>query len=225
MTGNPLDTGNWWDLTEGQRKLAEKYGLLKEFENKEKILFYFNNDLNISEASKYLIKEHYNKKLTLEDIRNLEVVTDKEFSQIVGLIIKSDYKNIPNITRLPDLDQELAQKLNLESNKVYLLKGESAHIRPARKGLYNQALRKEEYESIPEILRIAKFAVIDIENENLQIVFADMVRSEYINKIIINKNKLGNWIVTVGKVEKKYEFSEKKNKIVRVGVAPTISPS
>ena len=33
------------------------------FENKEKILFYFNNDLNISEASKYLIKEHYNKKL------------------------------------------------------------------------------------------------------------------------------------------------------------------
>ena len=29
----------------------------------------------------------------------------------------------------------------------------------------------------------------------------------------------------VGKVEKKYEFSEKKNKIVRVGVAPTISPS
>ena len=99
-----------------------------------------------------------------------------------------------------------------ESNKVYLLKGESTHIRPARKGLYNQALRKEEYESIPEILRIAKFAVIDIENENLQIVFADMVRSEYINKIIINKNKLENWIVTVGKVEKKYEFSEKKNK-------------
>ncbi len=38
--GNPLDTGNWWDLTEGQRRLAEKYGLLKEFENKEKILFY-----------------------------------------------------------------------------------------------------------------------------------------------------------------------------------------
>lgn len=34
--GNPLDNGNWWDLTENQKKLAEKYGLLKEISKKKK---------------------------------------------------------------------------------------------------------------------------------------------------------------------------------------------
>lgn len=34
--GNPLDRGNWWDLTDSMKRLAEKYGLLNEFE-KEKV--------------------------------------------------------------------------------------------------------------------------------------------------------------------------------------------
>ncbi len=34
--GNPLDSGNWWDLTENQKKLAVKYGLLKEIEKIER---------------------------------------------------------------------------------------------------------------------------------------------------------------------------------------------
>ena len=36
--GNPLERGNWWDMTENQKKLAEKYGLMDGFVLEKKML-------------------------------------------------------------------------------------------------------------------------------------------------------------------------------------------
>lgn len=44
-----------------------------------------------------------------------------------------------------------------------------------------------------------------------------------INKIVFNKDEYGNYIVTVGKVDRKDGISEIDNIVIGVGVAPTIS--
>ena len=124
--------------------------------------------------------------------------------------------------RLPDLNEELAAKLGLSKETVFVMKKSATHIRPDRKGSYNQALSFEEYCQIPKVIREATFAVVDKRLRNFQIVFADVDNPYKINRIVFNKDEFGNYLVTVGKVGRHNSFSEKINTVIGVGVAPTI---
>ncbi len=146
----------------------------------------------------------------------------KNFLIIVDSIILNDYKNIPNSIRLPNLNDQLAEKLGLSKDTAFILKKNATHIRPDRKGGYGQAFDTEEYRLIPEIVRTATFAVIDKAFKNFQIVFDDINDETKINKLVFNKDKLGNYLVTLGKVDRENTFSLERNSVVAVGVAPTI---
>ena len=162
-------------------------------------------------------------RLKEDDIRNLEVITDEDFSDIIDSMLLNDYRHIPNVIRLPNIRGDLAEKLGLEKDAAFIMKNGISHIRPARKGAYEQAFDDEEYRSIPKIIREATFAVIDKRYNNFQFVFDDEENEKMINKIVFNKDKLGNYLVTVGKVNRRDSFSEAINEVVGVGVAPTIS--
>lgn len=166
------------------------------------------------------LKTYYT--LKEEDVKNLEIISDDDFSDIVDSIILNDYKNIPNAIRLPNIKAELAEKLGLEKDSAFILKKSATHIRPDRKGSYGQAFDTEEYRQIPQVLRNADFAVVDNVFQNFQIIFDDVNDDEKINKLIFNKDKLGNYLVTIGKVDRESAFSEERNAVVAVGVAPTI---
>lgn len=158
-----------------------------------------------------------------DDVRNLEIISDQEFSDIVDSIILNDYKNIPNAIRLPNLNEQLSEKLGLKKDSAFILKKSATHIRPDRKGGYNQALGTEEYYSIPKVIRETDFVVVDKRTKNFQILFDDNDDIKKINKLVFNKDELGNYLVTVGKVDRRDSISEENNTVVAVGVAPTIS--
>lgn len=158
-----------------------------------------------------------------EDVKGLEIISDDDFSDIVDSIILNDYKHIPNAVRLPDLKAELAEKLGLSKDTAFILKKNATHIRPDRKRAYDQALDTEEYRQIPHVMREASFALVDNRTKNFQLLFDDINDIKKINKIVFNKDELGNYLVTVGKVDRRDGISEQYNTVVGVGVAPTIS--
>ncbi len=161
--------------------------------------------------------------LTEEDVENLEIISDEDFSDIVDSIILNDYRHIPKAIRLPNINEQLAEKIGLEKDSAFIMKRSATHIRPDRKGSYDQALSTEEYYSIPKVIREATFVVVDKRTQNFQIIFDDNDDIKKINKLVFNKDKLGNYLVTVGKVDRRDGISEKNNTVVAVGVAPTIS--
>ncbi len=67
--GNPLDTGNWWDLTEGQRKLAKKYGLLKKVEETRKKIGLTGNNNGKSKKTENNKMENAEKDFPIEKSR------------------------------------------------------------------------------------------------------------------------------------------------------------
>ena len=158
-----------------------------------------------------------------EDVNGLEIISDEDFSDIIDSIILNDYKHIPNAIRLPNLNEQLAEKLGLAKDSAFILKKNATHIRPDRKGSYDQAFSTEEYYSIPKVIREANFVVVDKRTKNFQIVFDDNDDIKKINKLVFNKDELGNYLVTLGKVGRHNSFSEENNIVVAVGVAPTIS--
>lgn len=196
---------------------------ISEYLQKNKVNFNtdFWQDIFAEMEAKPELKTYHT--LKESDVKDLEIVSDEEFSGIVDSIILNDYKNIPNAIRLPNLNAELSEKLGLEKNSAFILKKSSAHIRPDRKGSYEQALDTEEYREIPQVMRDATFALVDNRVKNFQILFDDKNDIKKINKIVFNKDELGNYLVTVGKVDRRDGISEIDNSVVGVGVAPTIS--
>lgn len=158
-----------------------------------------------------------------EDVKDLEIISDEDFSDIVDSIILNDYRHIPNIIRLPNLNAELCEKLGLAKDSAFVMKKSTTHIRPNRKENYEQAFDTEEYRLIPQVIREANFVLVDKRTQNFQVVFDDKDNISKINKIVFNKDELGNYIVTIGKVDRRDGISEKDNTVVGVGVAPTIS--
>lgn len=160
-----------------------------------------------------------------EKIKNLETVTQEEFERIVDALYqegKPDYKNIPEIIRLPKLNNELAAKLNID-NENFFLKTNIAHSRPQRKGGYDQSLRKEEMKGMLGFISSCQTAYIDTDerHQNFFLAGLDEKDSTKANKIVFNKDELGNYIVTIGKVENA-DFNSKNYAKVAVGVEPTI---
>lgn len=176
------------------------------------------NDENTTSAPELMTHN----RLKEDDIKNLEVITDEDFSDIIDSMLLNDYRHIPNVIRLPNIRGDLAEKLGLEKDSAFIMKNGISHIRPDRKGSYGQAFSDEEYRMIPEVMRNANFAVVDKYFKNFQIVFDDQNEENKVNKIVFNKDKLGNYLITIGKVDRQNAFSEERNEVVGVGFAPTI---
>ena len=160
-----------------------------------------------------------------EKIKNLEIITQEEFDRIIDALYqdgKPDYKNIPEIIRLPKLNDELTAKLNID-NENFFLKTNIAHSRPQRKGGYDQSLRKEEMKGMLDFITSCQTAYIDTDerHQNFFLAGLDEKDNTKANKIVFNKDKLGNYIVTIGKVEAA-DFNSKNYAKVAVGVEPTI---
>ena len=57
-----------------------------------------------------------------DEIKNLQIISDDDFSDIVDSITLNDYESIPKLIRLPDLNEELAAKLGLSKETVFVMK-------------------------------------------------------------------------------------------------------
>lgn len=206
------------ELNSAENKILTKSELVNSHTEVEQrnVALETSEERNMTELKTYhTLKE--------DDVKNLEIISDEDFSDIVDSIILNDYKNIPNTIRLPNINSELAEKLGLEKDSAFIMKKSATHIRPDRKGSYGQALDTEEYRMIPKVMRDATFALVDKRVKNFQILFDDKNDIKKINKIVFNKDELGNYLVTIGKVGRQNSISEKENIVVGVGVAPTIS--
>lgn len=160
-----------------------------------------------------------------EKTKNLEIITQEEFDRIVDALYqdgKPDYKNIPEIIRLPKVNDELAAKLNID-NENFFLKTNIAHARPQRKGGYAQSLRKEEMKGMLDFISSCQTAYVDTDEQHQNFFLAglDEKDNKKANKIVFNKDELGNYIVTIGKVDI-VNLQEKNYTKVAVGVEPTI---
>ena len=217
----------------GERHIydAVNDGKLQVFDEQNDLEFYLKLRFDIRDEEQILIDYQQNFEtpelktyhvLKEEDVKNLEIISDDDFSDIVDSIILNDYKHIPNAVRLPNLNSKLSEKLGLSKDSAFILKKSATHIRPDRKGGYGQAFDTEEYRLIPQVLREATFAVVDTYFKNFQIVFDDKDNDTKINKLVFNKDELGNYLLTIGKVDRESAFSEERNTVVAVGVAPTI---
>ncbi|MCQ2604548.1 MAG: hypothetical protein MJ215_05860 [Spirochaetia bacterium] len=62
---------------------------------------------------------------------------------------------------------------------------------------------------------------MDSSKDNFFIPFEDRKNDSYINKIVFNKDKNGNYTITVGKI-RKVHLKDTPYKLVGIGIAPTI---
>lgn len=85
-----------------------------------------------------------------------------------------------------------------------------------------QDLRKEEYKEIPNVIKNAKQAILEKGTGDFKLLFPDKQNPNKVNKIILSKMNRGNFIVTVGKVDKGNAYEPQKIKVVGEGVAPSI---
>lgn len=170
------------------------------------------------------IETEFKNVLSAKEVRNLEVCSDSDFSSYVDMMFSKDYRKIPNIIRLPNLNGKLTQKLHLADVCCYMQKNRFYHINPQRKGSYGQDLRIDEYKQIPQIVRNSKGALFDKKLKNFMLVSQDNQNPEMINTIAFNKDMNGNYLVTVGK-KNKTSLPKTGFISVRVGVAPTIQRS
>lgn len=167
----------------------------------------------VSNYNDYELKE-VNKNKAIKKLQKKET-SQQDFDDFVEKIFNKDYQHTPNTIRLPKINKGLASALKLNENTQFIYKEEYKHINPYRKTEEEQGLTKEEYKQIPDVIRKAKTAYMDKVNKNFYVTFEDKDNPEKINKIVFNKTPKGNYIVTVGKVNKKDELTNKKNLPVR----------
>ena len=163
--------------------------------------------------------------LNKDKTNELTEVTQEEFNSIIDALYNQpspDYKSIPSIIKLPQINQTLAQKLGVE-NANFFMRSEIAHVRPQRKGNYDQALRIDEMKGMLNFLKSCQTAYIDNDERHQNFILAglDSQNSNKTNKIVFNKDENGNYIVTIGKVDS-VEFNGGKYSRVAVGFEPTI---
>lgn len=137
-------------------------------------------------------------------------------------IFNGNYRNLPSAIKLPPLKKELTEKLGITDN-FYLTQQRMKHINPKRKASHsNQDFRREEYKNILKMIETANSAYIDTEKGNFLIANKDSQNERKVNIICFNKDKFGNYIVTIKKVDSG-DLKKKELKKVEVGVSPTIT--
>lgn len=159
------------------------------------------------------------------EIKNLRTVSQNEFHKIVDALYQApapDYKNIPQIIKLPEINPLLASKLGIKNSNFFLRTG-IAHVRPQRKGGYGQSLRIDEMKGLLDFLKNCQTAYIYTNKKHQNFFLAGLDEKDKVktNKVVFNKDKLGNYIVTIGKIDTS-DLNEKEYTEVAVGFEPTI---
>lgn len=136
------------------------------------------------------------------------------------LIVKNNIKAPIEVFQVGELKADLKATIEsllgkaLTSSYICANKHGILHVRPARKGPYNQALRIDELRQIVRVLDEAKEVSVDKKSGSIIFWFEDKKDQTKINKIAVsvdyNLKKFGvsNYVITVGKVEK----ADKKEK-------------
>lgn len=134
---------------------------------------------------------------------------------IYELLIKKNLKSPIDSFQLGVLSSFLINKiakiLKIDTKTKHIMGDKKGilHIRPERKGIYNQDLRIDEIRKIVKILDDENTPVsIDIDKKNIIFWFDDEKDAKKINKIVVDLNynlkKFGvtNYMVTASKVDK-----------------------
>lgn len=177
----------------------------------------------LSESGKYNIRTN-----TKEEKKNKKnhiparQVTQQEFSKIIDKLFIDTKMRTPEAVKLPQLNRALMKQIGLDRTDTFVFNTRFHHISPARKAEENQLMTKEEYKKIPEVVKNAKFAILDKKSGNFKIVFKDENNPDKYNKLVFGKTNNGNFLVTLGKVDKRNIYDKKTEKIVGTGVAPVI---
>lgn len=104
---------------------------------------------------KLLLKqENLKEELAEKDIKDLKVISQKEFNKIVDNLysLKINFRDIPNAVLLPNLKRKLREELGI-LGKLYFTKRRFAHTNPNTKKKHNnQNFRIEEYKGILHML-------------------------------------------------------------------------
>lgn len=140
---------------------------------------------------------------------------------IYELLIKKNLKSPIDSFQLGVLSNFLINKIakilkiNTKTKHIMGDKKGILHIRPERKGIYNQDLRIDEIRKIVKILSDENTPVsIDIDKKNIIFWFDDEKDAKKINKIVVDLNynlkKFGvtNYMVTIGKALKADELGK-----------------
>lgn len=167
----------------------------------------------VPNSQDYELKEHKEPK-TRKKVSK-EITTQRDFDDFVEKLYNGDYEHAPTTIHLPNMNKGLLKTLGIDDNTQFIFKSNYYHISPERKAKEKQELTKEEYKKIPEAIRKAKTAYFDKQNHNFFITFEDEADPEKMNKVVFNKTKSGNYLVTLGKVNKKEGIDKTKNLLAR----------
>lgn len=167
----------------------------------------------LSHQENYTLKTDTHKKIQ----RNINPkhTTAAQFSDVIEKLYNRDYQNTEQKVRFPDINRSLARQLGVDNTTQFLFSAKYSHISPHRKAGEGQVFRKEEYKKIPEVIKKTKNAYIDTEKKNFIIYFADDKDPTMINKLIFNRSPKGNYLVTLGKVNKRDEMASGKKILVK----------
>ena len=198
-------------LTEDKHS-NDKIGTVRRWESDGKLHIKKEHGWKVLPKSKEYDLKEYNAHKSSKAVRKITQQT--EFDDFVEKLFNSDYKNAPTVVRLPKMNKGLLKTLGLNENTQFIFAAKYPHISPIRKTTEGQALTKEEYKEIPEIIKNAKNAYIDKEKGNFFITFRDKNNSKMINKLVFNKSKNGNYLVTLGKVNKEDELASREMLLV-----------
>lgn len=163
--------------------------------------------------------------LKANKINNLGIITQEEYNRFVDALYAKpvpDYKQIPSIIRLPPILDSLAQALQITNNNFFL-KPDVSHVRPGRKENFNQDLRIEEMKGLLNFMSSTNIAYTDAneKHQNFMLVGIDSKDPKRLNRVVFNKDMLGNYIVTIEKVYT-HNLNNPHYKRVGAGLAPAI---
>ena len=163
-------------------------------------------------------EEKKNKKLSTP----VRPATEQEFSDFIDRLEKDSHTKEPESIQLPYMNRKLMRQIGLPSNANFIFNTRYWHISPERKSSEEQELRPEEYKQIPSVIKNARSAILTKGSGNFKLIFPDKKNPDKYNKIIFSKIDRGNYVVTLGKVDKRNIIDWKNEKTVGAGVPPTI---
>lgn len=147
------------------------------------------------------------------NVENLQLATKEQYKDFICKALQKDYRKMPNILKIANINNDLQNALGLGKSEVFLTKKHLSHFRKDRKEAFKQDLPNEFLYKIPEIIKDAKKAYIDTKNNNFFIV--ESLDDRHMAFLHFNIDELGNFIVTAKKGEKsilnKKEYVEVKS--------------
>lgn len=148
------------------------------------------------------LKEKTTSDLSKEELDELPLATNAEFSDFLAKIAQKDYKNTPKILKIATLNDTLKKIINKNHNaNVFITRARAWHISKERKDLYNQALRIDEQLQIPRILQNASEAFVG-GGSGFVVPFKDTKHADKVNLIVLNSDNKGNFLITAKKINR-----------------------